>query len=150
MMMHDEAWELVLLSYVDGDLEPARRAEVEAHLAGCAACQAEVAAVRASLGLVEPVTLAEPSAGAFLAGVERRAARAAVILRPEPRRRWWSALLDRDQLEPVRWFLFGLPALGALLFPDLRAVGVAATSLALGAILEYLMLTREGTVHDSH
>jgi len=32
--------------YVDGDLDPARRAEVEAHLAGCAACAALAADLR--------------------------------------------------------------------------------------------------------
>jgi len=150
-MQHDEAWELLLLSYVDESLEPGERAAVEAHLVRCAACREAVAAVRSSLGLADPATPVVTPAAAFLAGVERRAERAGLASQPEPpqrQRHWWAALLDQEQTEPVRWFLFALPALGALSFPGPRSVAVAAFALALGALLEYFLLTREAGACD--
>ncbi|MFI5274527.1 MAG: anti-sigma factor family protein, partial [Ktedonobacterales bacterium] len=59
---HDDAPEQRerLSTYLDGELAPAERAELAAHLATCDACQAELAslrAVRALLrGLPEPVS----------------------------------------------------------------------------------------------
>lgn len=40
--------------YHYGELDPARAAEVEAHLAGCAGCAAELAEIRAALSLITP------------------------------------------------------------------------------------------------
>jgi hypothetical protein len=46
MTMHDE-WNDRLSEYIDGDLEPADRLALEAHLAGCAGCRQDLASLRA-------------------------------------------------------------------------------------------------------
>jgi anti-sigma factor RsiW len=42
-------------AWVEGRMDAAQRQEFEAHLAGCAQCQAEVAALRAALTQRQPV-----------------------------------------------------------------------------------------------
>lgn len=66
-----------LTALLDGALAPARRAEVEAHLAGCAACRAErdaLAGALAALGALPPPPAPSPWFGARL---EARLAEAA-------------------------------------------------------------------------
>lgn len=46
MAMHDQ-WNDRLSEYIDGELEPAERRDLETHLAGCAGCRADLAALRA-------------------------------------------------------------------------------------------------------
>ena len=41
MAMHDE-WNDRLSEYLDGELEPAEQRALEAHLAGCAECRADL------------------------------------------------------------------------------------------------------------
>jgi hypothetical protein len=70
-----------LTDYVDGTLGPQARAEVDAHLLGCATCRAELALAgagrRAMAGLETPVAPAGV-ADAAIAEAERRAATGAV------------------------------------------------------------------------
>ena len=46
MAMHDE-WNDRLSEYIDGELEPSEHRDLEAHLAGCAECRTDLAALRA-------------------------------------------------------------------------------------------------------
>ncbi len=89
-----------LTALLDGALEPARRAEVEAHLAGCAGCRAgrdSLAAALATIGTLPPP--APP-----LPGFEQRFY--ARLAREAPRRR---SLLERLGARPLRWLV---PATG--------------------------------------
>jgi anti-sigma factor RsiW len=89
-----------LTALLDCALEPARRAEVEAHLAGCADCRAgrdALAAALATLGALPPP--APP-----LPGFEQRFY--ARLARETPRRR---SLLERFGSRPLRWLV---PATG--------------------------------------
>jgi anti-sigma factor RsiW len=55
----------LLADYVDGSLDPSTRAEVDAHLRGCATCRAEVDLAKA--GVQRAQGLAEPAAPAGIA-----------------------------------------------------------------------------------
>ena len=92
--MHDE-WNDRLSEYIDGELDPAERAGVEAHLAGCPGCRADVAALRAV------------------------AARAGSLTDTRPAADLWTAIAARIQSSPrrtslaTRRFAFTLPQLVA-------------------------------------
>ena len=59
-----------LTAYVDGELPPARRAEVEAHLGGCAGCQGTEALLRSTVARMAELTWRR-SAERFLGELER-------------------------------------------------------------------------------
>lgn len=59
--MSEHLKEEVIIPYLDGRLSAAERAQVEAHLAGCAACRAQVDELRALLGVLAEWAAAEPS-----------------------------------------------------------------------------------------
>jgi anti-sigma factor RsiW len=67
-------------AWIEGRMDAAQRQEFEAHLAGCAECQAEVAALRAALTQRQPVLVMPIPAEVELkaAGAGRR--RAVVIV----------------------------------------------------------------------
>lgn len=72
-----------ILPYVDGRLKASEQREVEAHLAGCAACCLRVNEFRAVAGLLDELPQIEPSA-AFDVRVHARVA-------AEPAKRgWWA------------------------------------------------------------
>jgi anti-sigma factor RsiW len=76
-----------LIAYLYGEIEPAVRSAVDAHLARCGACAAEVAAlgdVRSELGLWVP-----PHAELDFAIVKKSAQPASNVLRPA---RWWNTV----------------------------------------------------------
>jgi anti-sigma factor RsiW len=57
-----------LSSYVEDELAPAERAAVDQHVATCAACQAELAGFRATLGQLGGLRAKAP--GSFLADIQ--------------------------------------------------------------------------------
>ena len=72
-----------ILGYVDGRLKESERAEMEKHLAACAACRLRVNEFRAVSGLLDELPMIEPSA-AFDLRVHARVA-------AEPAKRsWWA------------------------------------------------------------
>src|SRR5712672_2820878 len=72
-----------MLPFVDGRLKVSEQREVEAHLAGCAACRVRVNEFRAVSGLLDELLEIEPS-GAFDARVRARVA-------AEPAKQsWWA------------------------------------------------------------
>jgi hypothetical protein len=76
-----------LIAYVYGEVDPPVRAAVEAHLAGCADCSAEVLAlgdVRSELGLWVP-----PEVELDFTIVKKSELPASNVLRPA---RWWNAV----------------------------------------------------------
>lgn len=99
-----------LTALVDGALEEARRAEVEGHLAGCAACRAERERIARTLSALAALPAPAPPAPGF---EQRFYAR---LARESPRRR---PLLARLGAHPFRWLV---PA-GAL--ASLLAVGIS-------------------------
>jgi anti-sigma factor RsiW len=84
-VMSCERMEKQILPYVDGRLKESERAEVEKHLAGCAACRLRVNAFRAVGSLLEELPQIEPSP-AFDVRVHARVA-------AEPKRRNWLGWL---------------------------------------------------------
>lgn len=71
-----------LVSYLDGELEPAERELVREHLANCGTCTAEAEELRATLGLLgawSPREDAEPSAAHLAAEVAELRARVAEL-----------------------------------------------------------------------
>jgi hypothetical protein len=107
-----------LLEYATGALDDGERAEVEAHLAGCARCRADVAAWRALAGGADP---APP--GPEL--VHRVLLRSALDGPPPPTRRpaWFSLALLRAEARLVRP---AVPIASALVMA--LGVALAATS----------------------
>jgi len=82
--MNCERMETRLVAFLDGRLEAAERVEVDAHLAGCAACRARAEEFRALWGVLDAAPAFEPSA-AFDARLRQRIA-------GEPRA-WWLGWL---------------------------------------------------------
>lgn len=74
-----------ILPYVDGRLKAREQREVEAHLAGCAACRVRVNEFRAVSGLLDELPQIVPS-GAFDARVRARIAAEPV------KQSWWAGL----------------------------------------------------------
>jgi anti-sigma factor RsiW len=72
-----------MMPFVDGRLKVGEQREVEAHLAGCAACRVRVNEFRAVSGLLDELPQIEPS-GAFDARVRARVAAEPV------KQSWWS------------------------------------------------------------
>jgi hypothetical protein len=72
-----------MMPYVDGRLKLSEQQQVEAHLAGCAACRVRVNEFRAVSGLLDELPQIEPS-GAFDARV-----RALVAAEPV-KQSWWA------------------------------------------------------------
>lgn len=89
-----------LTALLDGALPEERRAEVEAHLAGCAACRA----LRSDLARTLSVLQALPAPPPPAAGFEQRFY--ARLARERPRR---ASFLDRFLDHPLRWLV---PATG--------------------------------------
>jgi anti-sigma factor RsiW len=109
------AW---LAAYYDGELEPAHRALVEAHLPTCAECQDELAALRSlseALAADELDSQARPDAAAFWQALEPRL----------PNRTPATASIAASQVL-LRW----LPGVSLLVFNSaLQASALAATAL---------------------
>jgi anti-sigma factor RsiW len=61
------------ISYLDGSIEPRRRGEIEAHLAGCTSCRQRARQFREIWGILEEAPVMGPSAG-FDAAVRARIA----------------------------------------------------------------------------
>jgi len=70
MATHQE-WNDRLSEYVDGELEPAERAALETHLAGCAECRTDLAALRAVVSRAQSLVDRPPS-GNLWPGVASR------------------------------------------------------------------------------
>lgn len=75
-----------LIEFVEDRLEAGRRAEVETHLAACAACRERAAAFRAVSSALDDWQAAEPSVGFD--------ARLAEKIELAESRRWWPAWLS--------------------------------------------------------
>jgi hypothetical protein len=99
------AWQEDLSALIDVELTPARRAEVQAHLAGCPRCRARLAELRRVDTLLAATPLPELPEDLAEKVVSRAADRRGRMSAPPGRRRWLAA-----------------PALGAL---------AAAAALAL-------------------
>ena len=54
-------FEIELTAYLDGELEEATRAQLEAHLPGCSECGPQVATLRAAVGKLKALPDLEPS-----------------------------------------------------------------------------------------
>jgi anti-sigma factor RsiW len=83
--MSCEKMETRILAYVDSRLKESERAEMEKHLAGCAACRLRVSEFRAVGDLLNELPVIEPS-GAFNARVH-------ALVAAEPEKRSWLAWL---------------------------------------------------------
>lgn len=89
-----------LAAYLEGELDARRRAQLDAHVAGCARCAAELALQRRALQLLTaPKSMAQPEG--LLAEFKQRLAAEA----PAPRRSWRNP--------PWSWSLAGLTASAA-------------------------------------
>jgi Domain of unknown function (DUF4349)/Putative zinc-finger len=94
-MTHDDA-RARFSALIDGMLDARAAAEVASHLEGCAACRAEIAQLRSTVGLLREVHPVQAPEG-FAAGVRTRLEG---LGRPAPRA-WFDRL--RETLAPVRW-----------------------------------------------
>jgi anti-sigma factor RsiW len=85
-----ERLETELIAYLDGRVDPARRREVEDHLAVCADCGARAAGFHRVSRLLDDYPAADPSPF-FDARLRGR-------LAAEPRPRWWSLWIPQPRL----------------------------------------------------
>jgi len=81
-----------ILAYVDGRLKESERAEVDKHLAGCAACRLSMNEFRAVGDLLDELPMIEPS-GAFNARVH-----ALVAAEPSRKRSWFAWLTPSPRI----------------------------------------------------
>jgi len=90
--MSCQKMETRILAYVDGRLKEGERAEVDKHLAGCAACRLRVNEFRAVSDLLDELPMIEPS-GAFNARVH-----ALVAAEPQKRKSWLAWLTPSPRI----------------------------------------------------
>ena len=117
-----------LIAYVDERATAAERRDVEAHLAGCAACRARVEEFRSLSALLGEVPATEPSFG-FDARVRQRVA-------AEPERGWFAwfgpqtrLVLSGAMLVVLTVFLVKLPPNRTVVpTPNLTPAAAAAAS----------------------
>jgi anti-sigma factor RsiW len=89
--MSCERMESRILAYVDSRLKESERAEMEKHLAGCAACRLRVNEFRAVSSLLDELPVIEPS-GAFNARVH------ALVAAEPPKRSWFAWLTPSPRI----------------------------------------------------
>jgi len=120
MTEHVTAW---LEAYHDGELQGRRSRQVEAHLADCAACRAELEKLRVLAALLQ-----EPPPAGGLTPPERFVAQVGLRLPRRPDRPAWQRALK------VGWQLTPLGLLGAWAFAQsaFAAAGVLLAALQLG------------------
>ncbi len=121
MTAPDRHVEADLTALLDGALDGERRAEVEGHLAGCAACNGELDRLARALSALSALPPPPPPPPGFEQRFYARLAREA------PRRR---SLLDRLSARSVRWLV---PAAG---LATVVAVGIWARGAGERADLE--------------
>jgi anti-sigma factor RsiW len=115
-----------LTDYLDGQLGSAERAELEAHLAGCASCTALVAGVRglvSGLHRLEPI--AEPS-GLILRILEQTSGLAQ--RKAESSRTWTLAAIFTPRMA------LGLASVAATLFILFQAAGINPKKITLAQL----------------
>ena len=93
--MSCQKMETRILAYVDGRLKEGERAEVDKHLAGCAACRLRENEFRAVGDLLGELPMIEPS-GAFNARVH-----ALVAAEPQKRKSWLAWLTPSPRIALV-------------------------------------------------
>src|SRR5260221_529194 len=89
MTEHPETFELS--AFIDGELDAAEHARIEAHVPGCAECTATIAALRATIADVESLPPPEMDAEQIArldAAIERERSRAAAAAANVRRTRW--------------------------------------------------------------
>jgi anti-sigma factor RsiW len=115
----------LLTAFVDGELSAAEKAAVEAHLPGCAVCQAQVASLRAAIGTLAALPALEPSAS-FEEPV-------LAALRPtRVRRPHWA------RRAAVLLVAGGAVAAALVVVPKLGLHGASTSELAMAADLDLL------------
>src|SRR5262245_51798927 len=139
----------ILNMYLDGALDPDERAAADAHLAGCRACQGELAALRELFATIEalppeqlPADLTAQVLGRIAGAAEPRIAqqlpdRESILFEPFSSLRFWFSLRAWARLRERPGFIAALlvqvvlaTALAAWLAPQL----VDASSAALRAL----------------
>ncbi|MEO7959119.1 MAG: zf-HC2 domain-containing protein, partial [Fibrobacteria bacterium] len=99
----------------EGALDPAQRAEAEAHVKGCADCRRELEAARAYLRDLSDLTAVDPVKAPpnFLASVRAR------LPQPSPMKRLWDGFLRPFRVIPMQVALLtvlGLTAISSYLY----------------------------------
>ncbi len=115
-----------LIEYLDGELGPEMRTDLEAHLDRCSGCRAELRDLRETLSLIARIPAPEPSEAfwnQYLREIRQKAERV-----PS----WTSSLR--------RWF-------ATLVLRPIPAVAVAAV-LLLGAVVTWRTLTERPTMPE--
>ena len=115
----------LLTAYIDGELTADEVAAVEAHLPGCAVCQAQVASLHAAIGTLAALPALQPSADfeeAVLAAL-----RPSRVRRPHWARR-----------AAVMIVAGGAVAAALIVMPKLGLHGASTSELAMAAELDLL------------
>lgn len=98
--MNCERMETQLIAYLDGRVSDAERAEVEAHLAACAACRTRAEEFRRVWSVLDEAPALEPSLG-FDARLRQRVA-------AEPKPRWFAGLVPAPRFALAMTLLLAL------------------------------------------
>lgn len=118
--MNCSAYRDWLSAYIDGALEPAKRAGLEAHLQACAGCRQEHEALKAMVQALH--TLPKPHAPDLLPGIHRR-------LMPEP---WWQSFTAPWPASlPWHGLALATTALLVLLIARPRSIGNSSDRMLL-------------------
>jgi anti-sigma factor RsiW len=126
--MNHKPYQDWMQAVLDGALAPAARRELEAHLAGCAECQGDWAALTEVQRLFKGAPMASPRAG-FTGRFQARLAQR----RSRPRLVWGALALG---LGTVALAALVVPLGLGLIFAGLRAAQQPATAVAVAASLE--------------
>ena len=113
--MKCEELEPLVSGYVDGELPPDQRAQVEAHLAACESCRRELAAVEALKENLAMVKFKEPQDAKL--------------------ERYWKGIYNRLE-RGVGWVLLSLGAIIVLCYGGFKLVEGVVTAPGLAAVLK--------------
>ena len=130
-----------ILAFVDGRLKESERAEVDKHLAGCAACRLRVNEFRAVGDLLDELPMIEPS-GAFNARVH-----ALVAAEPLRKRSWFAWLTPSPRVAFVASMLL-LATVWVETRPGPESAQIEATDLPVVENADYDVISSFAPLSD--
>jgi len=133
--MNCEKYKPLLTGYLDDELPPGRRAELEAHLAACPACRAELGEIRQLKEELATMQFEEPGDAEL--------------------QRYWRGVYNRLE-RGLGWILLSLGAILVLSYGAVQLIGeliadpgvalvmkIGVVALILGAVVLFVSLLRE-------
>ena len=107
-----------MMAYVDGELDPDQRRQLEAHLAQCPACRTEMASFNALKTMTDGLALAEPEDRIW--------------------RHYWDNVYNRIE-RGIGWALFSVAGICLVLYGGIKLIEAVSCNPGVGLLLKVLL-----------